>query len=98
MILPLVFGQTRTQGQLLKEFKVLTAAMLTRWERKGYIQCMRANRRVLYYSRDEVVRMMAFGVDWAGRKRELTTPDARDMVAAIRAYPPEVDSVGEWEL
>ena len=83
MILALALGRTAKASELAQEFGV-SPGQLKSWARKGYLQVTRPpTGRGFRYSRDEVIRLLAFGEDWAGRKVRPGTRDARRIVRAL---------------
>ena len=79
MILAIAFGRTMTAGEVHREFKVPPTRVKI-WARNGWVQTYSPTQGRIRYSRDEIIRMLAFGEDWAGRKVQAGRGDGRRLV------------------
>jgi predicted site-specific integrase-resolvase len=101
MLLPLLLGRTVTANAAASEFG-LCAATIRRWAREGHLQTLKMpGKGRLRYSRDEIVRMVAYGERWSGQRVRLGATDATRlrMMAeeAAGSGPPEDPPEWEWD-
>lgn len=79
-----------TRSAASRELGISTSTIDT-WARKGYIQ--RAGR---YYSRDELIRMIAMGEDWKKNRVQAALRDRRLVMEAIERHAQ--DEPSDWDL